>query len=232
MRGRGKGSFRQALFRSVKPMQSLHFPFTLCTTTGFANHVGCNTPLTKPAASSFLISSEINCCRSKACFLTVCLTGRAWGHTARWCSITSLGTPGMSDGCQANTSTFAHRKAMSALSYLSSRVELIVNVPSAPTSPTGTFFTVGAATLDLLLVELSGKSSTGAAHSGEVRFPDSLPVSLLAFLPCLFSLAGIAAFAASVATASRYILSTHIIASFLSDGIEMTPIGPGIFRVL
>src|SRR3954471_18716071 len=41
---------------------------------------------------------------------------------ARWCSITFLGTPGMSNGCHANTSTFARRKAMSALSYLGSRV--------------------------------------------------------------------------------------------------------------
>jgi hypothetical protein len=37
---------------------------------------------------------------------------------AKWCSITSLGTPGLSDGVQANMSEFARRKAMSALSYL------------------------------------------------------------------------------------------------------------------
>ena len=75
-----------------------------------------------------------------------------------WFLITSLGTPGMSDGCHENTSTFARRKATSALSYLSSRVPLIVNVPSAPASPTGTFFIAVAAALDLLLLELSGKS--------------------------------------------------------------------------
>src|SRR3989337_909303 len=76
MHGKGNGSFGHALFRSVKSMQSLHFLFALHTTTGFANHVGCNTPLTKPAASSFLISSTMNCCCSKACFLTFCLKGR------------------------------------------------------------------------------------------------------------------------------------------------------------
>jgi hypothetical protein len=38
----------------------------------------------------------------------------------------------MSDGCHANTSTFTHKKATSVLSYLSSRVALIVIVPSAP----------------------------------------------------------------------------------------------------
>src|SRR3990170_4642893 len=173
IRGKGNGSFGQALLRSVKSMQSLHFPLAFRTTTGFANHVGCNTPLTKPAASSFLISSAINCYLSKACFRTFCLTGRACGQTARWCSITSLGTPGISDGYQVNTSIFARRKATSVLSYLSSRVALIVKVPSMPASPAGTFFTWGAATLDLLLLELFGKSSTGAAYSKEVRFSDS-----------------------------------------------------------
>src|SRR3990170_8006388 len=154
MRGKVNGSFGHALFRSVKSMQSLHFPFALRTTTGFANHVGCNTPLTKPAASSFFISSAINCCYSKACFRTFCLTVRACGQTARWCLITSLGTPGISDGCQANTSIFAHRKATSALSYLSSRVALIVKVPLMPASPAVTFFTWGGVALDLLLLEL------------------------------------------------------------------------------
>ena len=36
----------------------------------------------------------------------------------------------------------------------------MVKLPSTPASPAGTFFTWGAATLDLLLLELSGKSST------------------------------------------------------------------------
>src|SRR5215216_1521088 len=177
MRDKGNGSFRKALLRFVKSMQSLHFPLALRTTTGFANHVGCSIPLTKPVASSFLISSAMNYYLSKAYFWTFCLTGRACGQTTRWCSITSLGTLGISDGCQENTLIFARRKAMSALSYLSSRVALIVKVPSMPASPAGTFFTCGAANLDLLLLELFGKSSTGATHSKEVRFPDSLLAS-------------------------------------------------------
>ena len=37
------------------------------------------------------------------------------------CSFTSLGIPGICDGSQANTSTFARRKVMSASSYFSSR---------------------------------------------------------------------------------------------------------------
>src|SRR3990170_572957 len=35
-------------------MHSLHFPLACRTTTGFANHLGCSTPLTKPAALKFL----------------------------------------------------------------------------------------------------------------------------------------------------------------------------------
>src|SRR3989337_1718708 len=174
MRGKGNGSFGHALFRFIKSMQSLHFPLALHTTTRFANHVGCSTPLTRPAASSFLIASAMNCCRSKACFRTFCLTGRAWGQTARWCSITSLGTPGMSDGHHANTSTFAHRKAMSALSYLLSRVELMVKVPSVPSSLAGTFLVAGAVALDFLPAEHFSKSSMGGQHSEEVRFPEFL----------------------------------------------------------
>ena len=77
MRGKGNGSLGQALLTSVKSIQSLHFPFALRTTTGLASHVGWSTPLTRPAASNFLISSAMNSWRSTACFLTFCLTGRA-----------------------------------------------------------------------------------------------------------------------------------------------------------
>src|SRR3990170_4666385 len=100
---------------------------------------------------------------------------------ARWCSITSLGTPGMSDGCHANTSTFAHRKAMSALSYLLSREALTVKVPPVPSSFADTFLVAGGVVLDLLAVELSGMSSTGAQHSEEVRFPEALSEVLPSF---------------------------------------------------
>src|SRR5207247_1256660 len=54
-----------------------------------------------------------------------CLTGFAPSLTFRQCSITSRGTPGMSEGFQAKMSWFAWRKVMSALSYLSSRPVLI-----------------------------------------------------------------------------------------------------------
>ena len=41
------------------------------------------------------------------------------------CSISSLGTPGMSTGFHANTSTCSHRKLTSVSSYLGSRSALI-----------------------------------------------------------------------------------------------------------
>ena len=69
----------------------------------------------------------------------------------------------------------------------------MVNVPPALSSPAGILFTAGEVTLGFLLVELSGKSSTDAAHSEEVCFLDSLPVSLLSFFFPLSSLGGTAA---------------------------------------
>src|SRR4051812_11532554 len=174
MCGKGNGSLGQALLTSVKSMQSLHFPFALRTTTGLANHVGWSTPLTRPAASNFMISSAMNSWHSTACFLTFCLTGRARGQTARWCSITFLGTPGMSDGCQANTSTFARRKVTSALSYLGSRVALMVKVPPVSSSLAGTFLVAGGAAIVFLHWpgELDVASSMAAQHSEEARLPE------------------------------------------------------------
>src|SRR3954465_14256540 len=206
MCGKGNGSLGQALLTSVKSIQSLHFLFALRTTTGLANHVGWSTPLTRPAASNFLISSAMNSWRSTACFLTFYLTGRARGQTARWCSITFLGTPGMSDGCQANTSTFARRKAMSALSYLGSRVALMVKVPPVPSSWAGTFLVAGGAAIVFLPlpVELDGASSTVAQHSEEVRLPEwalELLPDLVFFFPPGTSVASVSRSVA--ATASR-----------------------------
>lgn len=89
-----------------------------------------------------------------------------------------------------------------------------------PASLARTFFIAGVTALDLLLLELSGKSSIGAAHSKEACFPHSSLEPLLAYLFFLFSLAGIVASVARAATASRFILSMQMIASFLSDGMK------------
>ena len=80
----------------------------------------------------------------------------------------------MSDGCHANTSTFTRRKATSALSYLGSRVALMVKVPPVLSSLADTFLVSGGATIVFLHlpVELDGASSTVAQHSEEVRLPE------------------------------------------------------------
>src|SRR3954471_14959542 len=79
----------------------------------------------------------------------------------------------MSDGCHANTSTFARRKATSALSYLLSSVALMVKVPPVPSSLADTFLVAGGAAILFLHlpVELDGTSSTAAQHSEE-QLPD------------------------------------------------------------
>ena len=63
---------------------------------------------------------------------------------------------------------------MSALSYLLSRVELMVKAPPVPSSLTDTFLVSSTAALDflLLLVELYGTFSTEAQHPEEVRLPE------------------------------------------------------------
>src|SRR3954468_15932354 len=113
---------------------------------------------------------------------------------------------GMSDGCQANTSTFAHRKVMSALSYLGSRVALMVKVPPVSSSLADTFLVVGGAAIIFLhlLVELDGASSTVAQHSEEVRLPEwasELLADLVFFFPLGATAASVSRSAA--ATASR-----------------------------
>ena len=97
---------------------------------------------------------------------------------------------------------------MSALSYLLSRVELMVKAPPVPSSSTYTLLVSGGATLDFLLlpVELSGTSSMVAQHSEEVRLPEWVQEVLLeGVLPAFFlpraSVAGATALAAVAATA-------------------------------
>jgi hypothetical protein len=59
---------------------------------------------------------------------------------AKWCSITSLGTPGISDGVQENMSEFAHGKVTSTLSYLGESPAPMVMKFSQPPAWSGTFF--------------------------------------------------------------------------------------------
>ena len=63
---------------------------------------------------------------------------------------------------------------MSALSYLGSRVALMVKVPPVPSSLADTFLVSGGAAIVFLHlpVELDGVSSTVAKHFEEVRLPE------------------------------------------------------------
>ena len=83
---------------------------------------------------------------------------------------------------------------MSALSYLGSRVALMVKVPPVPSSLADTFLVSGGAAIAFLHlpVELDGASSTIAQHSEEVRLPEwaseLLPDLVFFFLLHLYSL--------------------------------------------
>jgi hypothetical protein len=75
----------------------------------------------KSASSSFRTSFRMKSYRSTDCLRGFLLTGLVSGLIFRWCSITSLGIPGICDGSHVNTSAFAWRKATSTSSYFSSR---------------------------------------------------------------------------------------------------------------
>ena len=57
MCGRGKLSFGQALFRSVKSTQTRHFPYFFLTTTGLASQSGYLTFVIDSTLSNFSTSS-------------------------------------------------------------------------------------------------------------------------------------------------------------------------------
>ena len=100
----------------------------------------------------------------------------------------------MSEACHANTSTFARKKVMSSLSYLLSRVELMVKAPPVPSSLMGTFLVSGGAAMDFLLLpaELYGTSSMGAQHTEDVHLPEWVRGVSPVFFPSGAPLAGAA----------------------------------------
>lgn len=93
MHGSGNGSWGQALLRLVKSTHIRSFPPFLGTTMGFASHSGYRTSRMTPAASSLRVSWTMKACFFVDYRLAFCFTGRMLGHTFRWCSFTSLGTP-------------------------------------------------------------------------------------------------------------------------------------------
>ena len=140
--GSGYGSLGQALLRSVKSMQHRFPPLCLGMMTGLASQSAWMTSRMILASSSFSTPLMMNYCFSGAWRLAFCFTGRAPGHTAKWSSITSLGTSGISDAVLANMSAFAQRKATSALSYLGGNPAPMVRVTPVPSALMKIFFVV------------------------------------------------------------------------------------------
>ena len=116
MRGRGKGSFGQALLRSLKSThrhQDLSFFGTI---TRFASQSGCFIYLMNPTSNNFASSSPIACLLGSEKCQRVCLTGLNHFRILRLCPASLRGIPGMSEGCQANMSQFSCRNSRSAAS--------------------------------------------------------------------------------------------------------------------
>ena len=91
------------------------------TRTGFATQVASLISRIKPAFSSRCTSSLMALRFGFENRHRVCFTGLALGLTLSACSASSLGIPGMSDGCHAKISQRSRRNSMSALSYASVR---------------------------------------------------------------------------------------------------------------
>ena len=123
IRGRGKLSFEQALLRSVKSMQSCHFPFAFLTRTTLANHSGYSTSLIACAWRSLPTSSLIAFYLFGAKLILFCLTSLQEGLTFNLWVITARSTPPMSSYFQANTSMFYFRKRMRELLMPSAKLD-------------------------------------------------------------------------------------------------------------
>ena len=118
--GEGKGSFGQALLRSLK---STHKRLDLSffgTITRFASQSECFISLMNQASSNLASSSPIACRLGSEKRRSVCLTGLYPFNILRLCSANLRGIPGISEGCQANISQFLHRNVHSAASTVGS----------------------------------------------------------------------------------------------------------------
>ena len=96
-----------------------------------------------PAARSRAISYPIAFLLSSLTRRRNCLTDFSFGSVFRWCSASSLGTPGMSEGFHAKMSRFSWRNSMSALSYLSDNPAPVMNCWVSPGTKS-TFFVSSA----------------------------------------------------------------------------------------
>ena len=116
MRGRGKGSFGQALLRSLKSMHRRQDFSFFGTITRFASQSGCFISLMNPTSSNLASSSPIACRLGSEKRRRVCLTDLNPFRMLRLCSASLRGIPGMSEGCQANMSQFSRKNSHSAAS--------------------------------------------------------------------------------------------------------------------
>lgn len=125
----------------MKSTHICHLPLDFLTITRLANHSGWSTSLIKPVLSSLSNSDLIASRRSGENLCNFCFTGTLSSRRASLCTVTSLGTAGMSDACHANTSVFARRKAMRAFSYLGSEVSPMKTVFEGSSGSRGTSLT-------------------------------------------------------------------------------------------
>jgi len=114
MCGNGKLSYGQALFRSVKSTQTLHFPFFFFTTAGFAIQSGYFASVMDPIFNNFSTSAFTASARSRPNFLLFYLMSLKGGSMLSSCDTMLTLTPGKSSGDQAKVLTFSLRKMVSS----------------------------------------------------------------------------------------------------------------------
>jgi hypothetical protein len=108
--------------------------------TGFDTQLEVLISLINLAFSSLCNSDAIAFLLGSSNLHNGCLTGFALGSMFNACSMSSLGTPGMSDGHQAKISQRSQRNSMSALSYAGSKFTAIDVVLLASVGWTWIFF--------------------------------------------------------------------------------------------
>ena len=106
--GSRNGSLGQVLFRSVKSIQTLHFPFFFLTTTVLESHVGYRISLIAPTSINRFTSSHIASLWSGESRCPFWTTGRDSRSTLRLWQAKAGSTPGASYGLQANTSIYSN----------------------------------------------------------------------------------------------------------------------------
>src|SRR3954466_8881934 len=116
IRGRGKGSFGQALFRSLKSTHRRQDLSFFGTITRFASQSGCFMSLMNPASNNLASSSPMACLFGSEKRRRACLTGLNPFWIFKLCSASLRGIPSISEGCQAKMSQFSRKNSRSAAS--------------------------------------------------------------------------------------------------------------------